>query len=201
MTTRPRQRHSRSSRLAKVSSHALRMPLESHVFIDESKSRGYLVAAVAFPPDELVHARREVRALVMPGQHRLHFKSESDCLRKLVLDLVAELAPAITLYDSSTQPTSRQQREACLKAVLCDMAVVNGQMLVVETDDSLVVSDRKVLFRMVRELDCAETLVYRHLRAKEEMLLALPDAIAWCWQRQGSWREQVRPLIAEVRTV
>jgi hypothetical protein len=177
------------------------LPENSHIFIDESKSRGYLVAAAAVAANALTGARRELRGLVMGGQRRLHFNRESDGRRKLILDLVSDLAPTVVLYDSSAHVSPKFQREACLKAVVGDMAIVNSRMLVLETDDSLVEFDRKVLYRAVRELGCAETLKYQHLRAREEMLLAIPDAIAWCWQRQGAWQSRVKHLITEVRKV
>ena len=38
-------------------------------------------------------------------------------------------------------------------------------------------------------------LQYGHLRAAEESLLALPDAVAWCWAEGGVWRQAVEPLV------
>lgn len=75
-----------------------------------------------------------------------------------------------------------------------------AQMLVLERDDSILRLDRQLLYQQVREHDCVE-LEYRHLRAHEEPLLAIPDAIAWCWQRGGPWRDRVRELVTEVRVV
>jgi hypothetical protein len=31
--------------------------------------------------------------------------------------------------------------------------------------------------------------------------LALPDAIAWCLQRGGHWKDRVRELVGEIRIV
>lgn len=53
------------------------------LFVDESKRGGYLVTAAA----------------VLPGQRRLHFTHESDNRRKQILDVIAELHPAVTIYD------------------------------------------------------------------------------------------------------
>ena len=38
----------------------------------------------------------------------------------------------------------------------------------------------------------------RHRRAFEECLLALPDAVVWCWAKGKQWRRLVEPLVTEV---
>jgi hypothetical protein len=44
-------------------------------------------------------------------------------------------------------------------------------------------------------------LRYEHQRASAEQLLAIPDAIAWCWVKGGHWRRQIEPAVTSVRTV
>jgi len=44
-------------------------------------------------------------------------------------------------------------------------------------------------------------LEYRHQRAHEEPLLALPDVVAWCWVRSGDWRRRIGPILADVRQI
>jgi hypothetical protein len=132
----------------------------------------------------------------MPGQRRIHFVHESDGRRKKILDTIAELAPVATIYDGSALP-QRRQRESCLRAVVADLAAGTAGTLVLERDDSIVALDQKTLYRTVRELGCVH-LRYLHMRAYEEPLLAIPDALAWCWQRGGAWRSRVRELVSEV---
>ncbi len=74
-------------------------------------------------------------------------------------------------------------------------------MLVIETDETLVGSDRHELYRLTRAMELTGTLTYRHLRAHEEPLLALPDVVAWCWVRSGEWRRRVEPILTAVRQV
>lgn len=76
-----------------------------------------------------------------------------------------------------------------------------ASMLVLEQDDSVLDVDRKLLYRCVRELGRQDDLVYRHHRAHEEPLLALPDAIAWSWHRGGQWRKRIEPLVMAVKVV
>jgi len=73
-----------------------------------------------------------------------------------------------------------------------DAAARDDAMLVLEQDDTLVVSDRKLLYRATREAGCPD-LRYEHRRAAVEQLLALPDAIAWCWAKNGDWRRRIHP--------
>lgn len=174
------------------------MPGE-HVFVDETKSAGLLLTAAAVLPASLPDARRVMRSQVMRGQRRIHFITESDARRKTILDAITELAPECTIYDGSAHHR-RRQREMCLGALVKDLAARRAQLLVLERDDSIFDLDRRLLYQQVREHDCVE-LVYRHLRAHEEPLLAIPDAIAWCWQRGGQWRERVREMVKDVRVL
>ncbi|WP_037317976.1 hypothetical protein [Amycolatopsis orientalis] len=174
--------------------------MTSHVFVDESKEGGYLVTAAALFSGDLASARRAMRSLVLPGQRRLHFTHESDGRRKRILDAITELGPKVTIYDASAHHR-RRQREACLDALVENLASIGTRMLVLESDESIVELDRKTLYRSVRRHGCHEILEYRHLRAFEEPLLAVPDALAWCWQRGGHWKTRVREMVEEIRTV
>jgi hypothetical protein len=39
------------------------------------------------------------------------------------------------------------------------------------------------------------------MRAYEESLLAIPDAIAWSWAKGGHWRARVSEIVTDVRKV
>uniref|UniRef100_UPI003F490E8E hypothetical protein n=1 Tax=Amycolatopsis sp. CA-290885 TaxID=3239925 RepID=UPI003F490E8E len=170
-----------------------------HVFVDETKAKGYVITAAAVLTNELTAARKTMREQVMPGQRRVHFTKESDPRRKTILDAIVDLAPEITVYDASS--ARRRQRERCLNQLVTDLAAVQTRLLVLERDDSIEALDKKLLYQRVRELGCAETLEYRHHRAHEEPLLMIPDAIAWCWHRGGHWKERVKPLVSDVHVV
>ena len=68
-----------------------------HVFLDETKRHGYVVAAVAVPPGDLAPLRSVVRGLVLPGQRRVHMKDERDSRRReIAAALVASAAASVT---------------------------------------------------------------------------------------------------------
>jgi len=52
--------------------------VSNHIFVDESKQRGYLLVASVVVPSDLDSVRRVLRGLVLPGQRRLHMKDESE---------------------------------------------------------------------------------------------------------------------------
>lgn len=56
-----------------------------HTFVDEVKESGYLLLAAMLPPDSLASARKALRKLTLPGQHRPHFHKESDRQRRAIL--------------------------------------------------------------------------------------------------------------------
>lgn len=73
-------------------------------------------------------------------------------------------------------------------------------MRFLEQDDTLIASDRKLLDRATRDAGCPD-LRYEHQRTAVELLLARPDAIAWCWAEGGDWRARIQPGVTDVRDV
>ena len=174
--------------------------MSGHVFVDESKQRDYLLVAAVVMPGELAGARRTLRALVMPGQRRLHMKKESDARRRAIVDGIASTGATATIYNAG-RPGRREldAREACLRALVADVAAAGHHMLVLEQDDSLRWGDQQHLIEITREDGCRDTLRYEHRRAEHELLLAVPDAVAWCWAKGGHWHDRVQRLVTEVR--
>ena len=160
--------------------------MSSHVFVDETKRRGYLLVASAVVPGDLDGTRRMLRGLVLPGQRRLHMKDESDSRKRSIAAAIAVSGITATIYDAGRRhDTERERRAACLTALVADAAIQDYAMLVLEQDDTLIVSDRKLLYLATRQAGCPD-LRYEHHRVAVEPLLALPDAVAWCWAKGGS---------------
>lgn len=136
----------------------------------------------------------------MRGQRRLHFHKEGNGRRKQILDAVTTLGIKAIIYDGSRHKSDKLARDACLARLIRDMVAINAERLVVEVDDPALKTDRALIYAHLRDANCT-TLQYAHMRAYEECLLALPDAIAWCWARGGSWRARVSEVVVEVRRV
>jgi hypothetical protein len=82
-----------------------------------------------------------------------------------------------------------------------DAAVHEHTLLVVELDESLASWDNQRLIEFTRAEGCRDTLAYEHRRAAQEQLLAIPDAIAWCWANGGDWKRRIIPAVTGVQAV
>jgi hypothetical protein len=172
-----------------------------HVFVDETKERGYLIAAAIIQPENLAVSRRAIRSLIMPRQRRIHFKGEGEPRRRKIVDTLIDLGVRAMLYDASTCTKKKQARDSCLVRLVGDLKEMNAVRLVLEFDNSTCAPDQALLNTQVRAVGLAGVLRYEHLRAYEECLLAAPDAIAWCWARGGYWRARIREIVQDVRDV
>lgn len=173
-----------------------------HVFADETKDRGYMVAAAVLPSGDVSAARRGVTGLLRPGQRRLHFTKERDSRRRQIIDAMCGLGGWVGIYDAARHGKDHHSaRKACIDQLAGDCVRLGAQVLVIERDDSLMVHDRRWLYERMHMSGAAGTLRYQHQRAYEEPLLAIPDAVAWCWAKGGEWRKRAEPLVKQVHQV
>ena len=175
--------------------------MSSRIFVDETKRAGYVIAAVTVSDTEAI--RTIVRALVLPGQRRIHMKHEQARRRRVIVSALAAMQVQATVYDAARRyRTDLAARTACLTALVEDIAARDSDTrLVIEQDDSVVRADRHDLFQLVRQAGITDRLEYRHQRAYDELLLALPDIVAWSWVRSGEWRRRISPILTTVRTI
>lgn len=170
-------------------------PPGSHVFVDESKARGYYVAASVVAAAEVNTVRRAVAELRRPGQRRVHFKSESDSTRKAFISSVARMEISAVVY--MAQGPDRLARPQCLRALVADAGFSGAGRLVLERDESVEAADRRVIAEELRRIGAQ--VDYRHCQAYEEPMLWVSDAVAWCFQKGGAWRAAISPIVADVR--
>jgi hypothetical protein len=169
-----------------------RVPM--HAFVDESLRGGrYLMCAVLVAPAHLAEARQALLALRMPGQRRLHMKTEHDRRRRLILDRIAALPVRANLYRRAGRPTAA--REACLRAMTADLLTAGVTRLVIEPIQTLVHPDRIVLINEMQRLKRPGAFVYEHLAAPLEPNLWAADAIAWAYGSGGDWRRRIQNLV------
>jgi len=164
-----------------------------HAFVDESKQRGLLLVAVVLSSTNVTATRAAVEDLHLKGQRRIHFKKESPGRRSTILSAITAMPVEARLHECPSERHELAAREACLSQIVEDLAVQGGERLVIELDDPTLVHDRRTLYKAVAKAGVDGQLQYHHhLRAKEETLLAVPDAIAWSWAEGGTWRQRVR---------
>ncbi len=175
--------------------------MSRHIFVDETKRAGYVIAAVTVPDTEAI--RRVVRALVLPGQRRIHMKHEQARRRRIIVSALAATQVQATVYDAARRyRTDLAARTACLTSssrTSPPSAATRGSSSSRTTPSFR--ADRHDLFLLARQTGIAGRFEYRHQRAYDELLLALPDVVAWGWVRSGEWRRRISPILTTVRTV
>jgi len=171
--------------------------MKAHAFADESKNHGFVLAAAIVKPCDLVQLRRQIGALRLPRQRRIHFTAESDTRRKTILSVMAATAGRIVyIYDASAIHDIKAARDAAMTLLVDDLAKLGAELLVIEQDDQAVASDKKIIKERIERAGCQDTFRYQHRRAHEECLLAIPDAVAWAWPKGGRWRQRTSGLVA-----
>ncbi|MBG6185325.1 hypothetical protein IWX65_003304 [Arthrobacter sp. CAN_A214] len=153
------------------------LPRRAHVFVDESNSGSYYIAAAVIAPVDVVATGSTIKGLRHRESPAVHFKSERDSVRRAFLKGAAATGVQTVVYVVSGQP-DKVARPTCLGALIEDLCHANAEQLRVQEN---------------------KNLRYTHMRRNEEPLLWVGDAVAWCLQKDGSWRTDVEPLIGEVR--
>ena len=176
--------------------------MSSHIFVDESKELDYLLVAAVILSGGLDATRTLMRGLVLHGQHRVHMKKESVSRKRSIASAICATGVQATIYNAGmTHRSELDARDACLRALVGDAAAAGAAMLVLEQDDSLRRWDNQRLIEITRDVGSRDTLRYQHRQAATDQLLAIPDAIAWCWAKGGGWRRRIDPVVTMVRTL
>ena len=174
------------------------MPGE-HVFVDETKSGGLVVVAVATSSARVDMGRVAMRRLLQGSQRHLHFTKERDSRRKQIIREIVQLNVAIDVYDAS-KCDPRKARDLAMEMIVADLAAAQAVWLNIEMDESLAAAERKVLAAAVRRHGVEGELQYRHVPKRDEPMLWVADAAAWCWTHPG-WKERISPKIRDVKDV
>lgn len=172
-----------------------------HIFVDETKERGFLLAAAVLDNAHLTAARATVSRLVFRGQRSIHFCKERDERRRQILRVLRDLPAEVVIYDATAYRNVKPARDACLRGLVVDASKVAAERLVLDLDTSCLDSDRSLLGRELGLAGMAGRLRYDHLKAHADHLLAIPDAVAWSWAKGGEWRATVQRMVVEVRQV
>ena len=163
---------------------------ESHLFVDESKARSFLFVAVVVAPHAVHMLRKDLRAARPKGRRDIHFNGARDDVRNEVVRILRQHDVRAVTFRAVTVKGCNP-REDCVRATARFAASIAARSIVLDRDESLEVRDRRWLFQELHK----SGIRYDHLHRHEEPLLWAADAIAWCWQRGGVWKDKVRPLV------
>ena len=173
--------------------------MPSHLFVDESRRRDYLLCVAVIAPAELGAARAALRRMLLGGQRRVHFVDESDARRRTILATITSLELRARVYQTrSTDDVAA--RAITLSALVKDLAPA-AERLVIESRSDRDRDDRQLLVQLRHSGAFGDGLRYEHLQAHEEPLLWVADALAWCVGAGSLWRPLVEPVLDDVRTI
>ncbi|MHB1509603.1 MAG: hypothetical protein ACYCST_07715 [Acidimicrobiales bacterium] len=127
-----------------------------------------------------------MRQLLAPGQRRLHFVDESATRRRAILSAIARLPVSAHVYSCSIREPAA--RSLVMSALIAGLPL-GTRRLIIESRGERDREDRRLLVGLRKAGTFPPDLAYDHLRAHEEPLVWIPDAVAWCWgRRQWSGR-------------
>ena len=170
-----------------------------HAFVDESTRRRYILCSIAVNPRDLGASRRELRAMLLPGQRRLHFVHEASSRRKALLSQMSDMRVRGTIYVCSGDDTAA--RKEGLGQLVRDLVSIGGRRLVVESREGRDGQDRQTIRAALLATGAKDQLDYKHMRPSEEPLLWVADAIAWAAGADRAWRRRTEEIVDTVRRV
>ena len=115
-----------------------------HVFVDESKSKAYILAAVIVEPGKTASLRKTLKSFLKPRQGHVHFVNESHSRRKQILDGLEEFGVRVRIY-RVTGLNPILARGFCLGALMDDLEALNVTKLIFELEESALRSDENLL--------------------------------------------------------
>jgi hypothetical protein len=170
--------------------------VKAHIFVDECKVRGLLLAAAVMPPSDLAPLRKLLGGLRVPGQRRIHFSAESDGRRKVILRALVDAGVEARIFDARAIKNIKSARDAAVARLADDALELGAELLVLERDDASLVADRRTMRTRSDLAGRTDAVRLVHKRAYEDCLLSIPDAVAWAWMKAGSWRDHVKPVVS-----
>lgn len=166
-------------------------------YIDESQRDGfYALAALAVPHGAVENARRLIKTVsVSGGRRRRHFVKEEDRDRKQMLAVFRDLPGASSVCVSTTHRSvprlPRQPHDRARRHLLSGGL---DRIILDNVTDSQQRGDRQVLARVVHGTGVSYSF---ELPRSGELMLWVPDAVAWCSGRAG-WRSELTGLVITI---
>lgn len=150
---------------------------------------------------DLTSVRKALRSLPAAGQRRIHFATESDQRRRLILSRMAKLNISTTVY-VATGSSDVASRAAILEAMVPRLQENGVKRLILDSRDSQDKQDRSTIFNVMK-LQTNNELSYGHQPSHTDPLLWIPDAVAWAWGRGGDWKRRVEQsgLVTDVELI
>lgn len=150
-------------------------------FVDESYSENrYAFGAAILRTVDLDNARERMRALLLPGQRKVHWRDENTKRRDQILTVIASIPSdrLVVVRTSLRQERPERRRRLCMEQLVVELAEREVELAVFESrlrrDDQ---RDRDVLKALRVRLVVTPNLKIEHRLGPAEPLLWIPDAL------------------------
>lgn len=160
--------------------------------MDESARRDYLLCAVTLEARYVRQCRKAMVSLRRPGQRRIHFVNEAPDRRRQMLDNIIRLPVQGSFFSSPGKHIPA--RRACLQDAIVAFADLRVGRFVIESGDAEDHRDRQTASAMIAKVPWLATVYLEHVRAHEEPILWMADALAWSYGAGGEWRERIATI-------
>ena len=168
-------------------------------YVDESiRSGRYLLGTVIVDAHDAGRLRRSVRKLLLPGQRKLHFKTEGNRRRRELIDALGRLDVEAVVYSCrlSNDVGAEVARSRCMAALVRELQGRRCESeLLIESREQLDVLDGVTIRRARRP---EPLLSFQHLLPDHDPLLWLPDSFAWAVGAGGDWLRRIGPFVTVV---
>jgi hypothetical protein len=169
-------------------------------FSDESERANTLIfSVVTGSPQAIREARAALRALLLPGQRRIHTSDESARRRRLVLDTIGCLDDIHATALCFRRPAGVTRVEAPRTVLHAATQLVAAQRVVAwildDQDPAQLARDRATIARALRQPGNEATLTYDHRPSDTDPALWAADAVCWAVGAGRAWRRRIDPVL------
>lgn len=183
------------------------MVVDTIGFIDESMRREanlYVMAVVVVAGSRAENASQSAQAVLLPGQSRFHWRSETETQRGRMLNMMVELGVTIRGYVCRTTPARFDRgRALCLRQLLWDLSQVRIDAGQVAADRAVIESredhndakDRRTILGARQAGWVRKDLAYGFERPRVQPLLWLADAAAGAISAQANGEDDHHALV------
>ena len=168
-----------------------------NVYLDESIRSSYFLCAVVISSSETARLRAHLKKLRTAGQTAIHMQTETTARQAQIADSLHDVPCKALIIDvAMPRRADLAARKQALEQACSHTFLQDAQLITLDSSNSIT-QDRQTIAQAttVKNLNFPH---YRHMNSRHEPLLWLPDIIAWCYGRGGTWRDAVEPLVTEV---
>ena len=161
--------------------------------VDESKAKKFILCVVEIDQEDVPTTRVMVKRLRMKGQRRVHLAKESEPRKREILSTFNKAKFMSRTYVAHGM-SERYARELCLRQMVADLQQSEQYSIIFDADENHSANDGRVIRSALQKRGMLSQVEYRHQEPSAEVLLWIPDAIAWAYARGGVWRKQISDL-------